>query len=223
MVTLLNSKTFRSKCVYPLSFIVISRPLLESWTHVCLIPRGPTRLWLNYEACGYGYQVVSLDPRYTKPPVIYRGLDAAKHLIENLFQEEEYKREILDNIEPLKMTQEDEINFENGTNCTICCDIFSNTSGKARDHCHVSGKFRGAACSDCNLNFQLPTFIPVFSHNLRGFDSHLLMKGIDLFKNKRINVIPNNMEKYISFSLGSLRFIDSFQFLPYSLAGLVED
>ena len=49
------------------------------------------------------------------------------------------------------------------------------------------------------------------------------MKGIGLFKNKRINVIPNNMEKYISFSLGSLRFIDSFQFLPYSLPGLVED
>jgi hypothetical protein len=41
-----NSKTFRSKCEYPLSFIVISRPLLESWTHVCLIRRGPTRLWL---------------------------------------------------------------------------------------------------------------------------------------------------------------------------------
>ena len=116
------------------------------------------------------------------------------------------------------MTQEDEINFENATNCTICGDIFSNTSGKARDHCPVSGKFRGAACSDCNLNFQQPTFIPVFFHNLRGFDSHLLMKGIGLFKNKRINVIPNNMEKYISFSLGSLRFIDCFQFLPYSLA-----
>jgi hypothetical protein len=167
--------------------------------------------------------VVSLDARYTKPPIIYRGLDAAKHLLETLFQEEEYKREILDNIEPLKMTQEDEINFENATNCTICGDIFSNTSGKARDHCPVSGKFRGAACSDCNLNFQQPTFIPVFFHNLRGFDSHLLMKGIGLFKNKRINVIPNNMEKYISFSLGSLRFIDSFQFLPYSLPGLVED
>ena len=39
-----NSKTFRSKCEYPLSFIVISRPLLESWTHICLIRRGPTRL-----------------------------------------------------------------------------------------------------------------------------------------------------------------------------------
>jgi hypothetical protein len=74
--------------------------------------------------------VVSLDPRYTKLPVIYRGLDAAKHLLENLLQEEEYKREILDNIEPLKMIQKDAINFENATNCTICCDIFSNTPVK---------------------------------------------------------------------------------------------
>ena len=185
--------------------------------------RSNATMTVNYEACGYGHQVVSSDPRYTKPPVIYRGPEVAKHLLKNLFQEEEYIRKILDNIEPLKMTQKDEINFQNATNCTICGDVFSNTSGKVGDHCHVSGKFRGAACSACNLNFQQPAFIPVFFHNLRGFDSHLLLKGICLFKNKRINVIPNNMEKYISVSLGSLRFIDSFQFLPTSLAGLVED
>ena len=63
--------------------------------------RSNTTMTVNYEACGYGYQVVSSDPRDTKPPVIYRGPDAAKHLLENLFQEEEYIREILDNIEPV--------------------------------------------------------------------------------------------------------------------------
>ena len=63
----------------------------------------------------------------------------------------------------------------------------------------------------------------MFFHNLRGFDCHLIMQGVGFFKNKKINVIPNNMEKYISFSLGSLRFLDSFQFLPNSLAGLVYD
>jgi len=105
------------------------------------------------------------------------------------------------------MTQEDEINFHNATTCTICGDVFTTTSGKVRDHCHVSGKFRGAACSDCNLNFQHPTHIPVFFHNLRGFDSHLLMQGIGLFKHKRINVIPNKH--------GEIRFLFAVKIIDY--------
>jgi len=59
---------------------------------------------LSYEACGYGYQVVSSDPRYTKPPFIYRGPDAAKHLLKQLFEEAEYIKEKLEIVDPLSMT-----------------------------------------------------------------------------------------------------------------------
>lgn len=59
--------------------------------------------------------------------------------------------------------------------------------------------------------------IPVYFHNLKNYDSHLLMEGIGKIKDVPITVIPRNMEQYVSFSLGKLRFLDSFQMMPSSL------
>ena len=64
------------------------------------------------------------------------------------------------------------------------------------------------------------TIIPVVFHNLRGYEAHHLMQEIAAV-DANLKCIPNNMEKYISFSLGNLRFIDSFQFLLSSLDSLV--
>ena len=47
-----------------------------------------------------------------------------------------------------------------------------------RDHCHITGKYRGPAHQDCNLNFQLTDKIPVIFHNLRRYDSHFIMQNI---------------------------------------------
>ena len=69
---------------------------------------------------------------------------------------------------------------------------------KVRDHCHVTGKFRGAAYWDCNINFQLTKKVTVIFHNLRGYDSHLISNNLDKIDVK-ISVIPNGLEKYIAF------------------------
>ncbi|CAB4007321.1 Retrovirus-related Pol poly from transposon [Paramuricea clavata] len=91
---------------------------------------------------------------------------------------------------------------------------------KVRDHCHFTSKYRGAAHNKCNLNHRLSWKIPVVFHNLRGYDSHLRMQKIGNF-GLEVNVIPNNMEKYISFSFGqNLVFIDSIQFMTSSLESL---
>ena len=58
---------------------------------------------------------------------------------------------------------------------------------------------------------------------MRGYDSHLIMESIGKYKNADPKCIANNMEKYISISIGNLRFIDSFQIMPTSLAELVEN
>ena len=60
-------------------------------------------------------------------------------------------------------------------------------------------------------------------HNFRQFGSHIIVKSLGKLKDKKTTCIPNNMEKYISFSLGNLRFIDSFQFMSSSLDGLVQN
>ena len=68
-----------------------------------------------------------------------------------------------------------------------------------KEHCHITGKYRGAAHNACNLKLRLyskKTAIPVVFHNLRGYDSHLLMQAISKVEGK-ITCIPNNTEKYI--------------------------
>ena len=79
--------------------------------------------------------------------------------------------------------------------------------------------------------------IPVIFHNLRGYDNHFIMPTIGemankhAYKNKKgeekqmdINVIPNNMEKYVAFMLGKhLVFIYSLQFMSSSLNKLVSN
>uniref|UniRef100_A0A2S2NAY5 DNA-directed DNA polymerase n=1 Tax=Schizaphis graminum TaxID=13262 RepID=A0A2S2NAY5_SCHGA len=109
---------------------------------------------------------------------------------------------------------------------------------KVCDHDHLTGKYRGAAHSICNLTYQNPKFIPIVCHNLSGYDAHLFIKEFGKDKNQ-IKLIPNNEEKYISFSkmiphgkfingqykilTTELRFIDSLKFLPSSLDKLANN
>ena len=121
----------------------------------------------------------------------------------------------------MKMTKQDIQTFNNSTVCHVCEKPLNGDS--VRDHCHITGQFRGAAHNKCNLKLRLDKkrfTVPVVFHNLRGYDSHLLMQAISKVGGE-ITCIPNNTEKYISFSLGQLRFIDSAQFLLASLDKLV--
>ena len=79
-----------------------------------------------------------------------------------------------------------------------------------------------SAHRDCNINVKLSHKIPVVFHNLKYYNSHLIMQELGQFDLK-INVIPNGLEKYMSFSINNkLSFIDSFQFLSSSLDSLVK-
>ncbi len=49
------------------------------------------------------------------------------------------------------------------------------------------------------------------------------MEAIGKQKEKKVDCIPNNMEKYITFSMGTLQFIDTLQFLNSSLEKLVSN
>jgi len=124
--------------------------------------------------------------------------------------------------------------LEESAVCHICKKPFQAREEKVRDHCHLTGKFRGAAHKLCNLNYKDPKFFPVIFHNLSGYDSHLFIKH--LWKTEGdIDCIADNEEKYISFSkevvVGKytdekgverdvtmeLRFLDSFRFMPPSM------
>ena len=140
---------------------------------------------------------------------------------------------------PKKMvlTEEDEANFEKASKCHICEKLLG--KDKVRDHCHLTGKFRGAAHNGCNINYKIPKFFPVIFHNLSGYDSHLFIKNLGT-TGGNISCIPNNEEKYISFTKQiivdtfskdgrnidvkrDIRFIDSFRFMSSSLSSLVDN
>ena len=71
---------------------------------------------------------------------------------------------------------------------------------KVKDHCHYTGKFRGAAHSKCNLNYKVPKDIPIIIHNA-SYDTHFIINQLaEEFKGK-LNSIGENMKKYIIFSV----------------------
>ena len=100
--------------------------------------------------------------------------------------------------EPMKITEEEQEQFNQASNCWICGKLL-NIDDKVRDHCHYTGQYRGAAHNICNLKYSKPNNISVFFHNLTGYDSHLIIKKLDATTGK-VECIPNNEEKYISFS-----------------------
>ena len=76
---------------------------------------------------------------------------------------------------------------------------------------------------DCNINLQLTKKVPVMFHNLRGYDSHLILWELDKF-DVEISVIPSGLEKHMTFFLNkNLVFIGSMQFMNSSLDKLVEN
>ena len=98
------------------------------------------------------------------------------------------------------MSQEEGLLFQQSNSCWICKKLFDNDEEKVIDHCHVTGKLRGTAHWDCNINFQLTKKVPVIFHNLKGYDIHLIFSELDKF-NVKISVIPNWLEKYMVFFL----------------------
>ena len=98
----------------------------------------------------------------------------------------------------LIMSEEEEEEFQSSNTCWICEKLIDNDDEKVRDHCHVTGKFRGAVHCSCNINVQLTKKVPAIFHNLRGYDSHLIFDELKNF-NVKIDVIPNRLEKYMAF------------------------
>ena len=125
-----------------------------------------------------------------------------------------------------KLTEtKDQLEAKQQKKCIFCENplLQKNIRDAVKDHCHITGRYRGAAHNNCNIKLYInpkTTPIPIVFHNLKGYDAHHLMQEMSQL-NKEVKCIANNMEKYITFSVGGLRFIDSLNFLQGSLDSLV--
>ncbi|XP_065662522.1 uncharacterized protein LOC136085162 [Hydra vulgaris] len=134
-------------------------------------------------------------PKFVTFTAISETDDAAQIFVDRL--EEDIKK-IYGMIKfPKKMifTTENKHNFNAAISCHICAEKLN--EDKVRDHCHSTGKYRGAAHRNCNLNYKIPKFFPVLFHNLSGYGSPLFKKELS---GGKLSCIPNNEKKYISFS-----------------------
>ena len=183
-----------------------------------------TKKYHEHVPCSYAYKNVCIDDKFSKPIVFDRAENAAYEFIKAILEERKYCKKIMKDQfnKNLIMTEEEEYLFQQSNNCWICKKIIDNEDEKVRDHCHITGKYRGSAHWDCNINFQLTKKIPVIFHNLVGYDSHLIFSELHKF-NLKADVIPNGLEKYMAFFLRrDLVFTDSMQFMNSSFDKLVK-
>ena len=107
---------------------------------------------------------------------------------------------------------------------------------KVRDHCHYTGKFRGAAHIICTLGYKTPKEIPVVFLNGSTYDYHFIIKQLAKEFDGQFECLGENSEKYITFSVPiskeldngkkityKLKFIDSFRLMSSKLTDLVDN
>ena len=183
-----------------------------------------TKKYQDHLPRSFAHKVVYIDHSFSKAIVVYRGENAAYEFIKAILKEHKYCRRIKNKHfnKNLIMSEEEEHLFQQSDSCWICKKVIDNDEKNVRDHCHVTGKFRGTAHENCNINFQLTKKVPVIFHNLRRYDSNLIFNELDK-SDVKINVIPNGLEKYMVFFWNkNLVFIDSMQFMDSSLDKLVK-
>ena len=208
-----------------------------------------TNRYQKHKPSGFSYLIKCSYGNIFSPKLVKYTTESPDDNVPQLFIES-LEKDIKDIYNKFKkpkkivMMREDKIDYHNATHCHICEEELEDTDDKnykrVRDHCHLTGKFRGAAHSICNLKYRLPKFYPVIFHNLSGYDSHLFIKNLGRSEGK-IDCIPCNEEKYISFAkhilvdkfinkkgeekevIREIRFIDSFKFMATSLDSLVNN
>ena len=152
----------------------------------------------------------------------YVGHDAVMKFLETL--KSVYIKVMQEMKKKLPMNTDLKSNY-NENICYICEKEFLPGQIKTRDHDHFSndGQIRGLAHQSCNVNLRATYFLPVIIHNSKNYDNHLILKHIPENYAQSISIIPVNLEKFTMFTLDSIKFLDSFQFLDTSLENLVQN
>ena len=202
---------------------------------------GETKLYQRHVMSTFCLYVVSRVKGFSMDPVTYVMKDE-RDKVDKIFAEklEETTKKIYETFKTfVLMIFDDDARklHESLTVCFACGEKLGRD--KVRDHCHYTGKYRGALHSACNLKLKRTRTIPVLFHNLSGYDSHLFVKRLADTPGE-VRYIPKNEEKYITFNKNvlvdtinrdekkvnictRLKFLDTFRFMNTSLESLVRN
>ena len=134
----------------------------------------------------------------------------------------------------IPLTTEEKIHYNDQETCYICKKEFDKSNKKhykVRDHCHYTGKYRGAAHNICNLRYKIPKEIPVVFHNGSIYDYHFIIKELVKEFNGNFECLGENTERYIIFSAPikkkienkNIELTDSYRFMTMSLSKLIDN
>ena len=110
-----------------------------------------SKKYQDHIPCSFAYKLVCVDDKFSKPIVVFSSGNAAFKFIKAILKEYEYCKKVMKKHfnKNLIMTEEEE-QFQSSNICWICERL--KEEKKVRDHCHITGKFRGAAHWSCNKN-----------------------------------------------------------------------
>ena len=188
--------------------------------------------WAMFTRCSFDKKENKLN--------YYRGKDCIEKLCKKL-KERAMKIINYEEKEMIPLTYEENKSYKEQEACHICEEKFCmdkddenyKNKRKVKDHCHYTGKFRGAAHNKCNLNYKLPKDIPIIIHNA-SYDTHFIINQLAEEFKGGLNCIEEYGKIYHFFCIKKefddnktvtykLRFIDSFRFMPTSLPELVHN
>ena len=113
---------------------------------------------------------------------MYRGEDAADKFVRDLQKvAKQLCDEYIAKLKAMIFSTEDSLSFTNATTCHICTKPITDDD-RVRGHCHITGIYRGAGHSACNLNYRITPKswkLPVVVHNLNCYDGAFDCKGIE--------------------------------------------
>jgi len=150
------------------------------------------------------------------------------------------------------LTAVEQAEHDRASVCRNCNANFSSQNPKTRHHSHVTGRYLFPACANCNLALKprkcrsnrrkdaddgdvlsKDYLLPIVFHNLSAYDGNLVLQffrreytayttrcGKTAYAD--VEVIPMNSERNLLLRIGSVVFVDSFQFLAASLDTLVK-
>ena len=161
-----------------------------------------TKQYQKHRPCGFCYYIKCTNDEVFPPLLRHYTIGKQDENIGKIFVEklESDIKEIYCKFkfkEDMRITQGQEQEFQSETVCHICEKPLNND--KVRDHCHLTGRYRGAAHNHCNLGYKLPKFYPVIFHNLSGYDTDMFIKDLAETPGE-ISCIAKTEEDYISFS-----------------------
>jgi len=168
------------------------------------------------------------NPQFSSTlPTLYTGPNCIDIFLDHIEAEVKRIGDIFETVNiPITMSSEDKKNFVMAKRCHFCLRAFSlhHFIEKVRDHSHLSGKYRFALCSRCNLTHaKLRPKVIVILHGLCNYDSHFIIQKLNRYPDNLLKVIPRSGEKYLSFSIGDVMFKDSYQFISESLSSLAKN